>query len=74
MSLFRRKLPAAHSIPVVPDDKAEREAALKKSEEGLANAVSRIPHVIELSSSIANHYETNHYAQRLQTAYGRIQP
>ena len=70
MSWFRK--PLTSEIPVVPDDRLEREAALEKSRAGLREAQSRIEPVRQLTTSISQHYDQNHYALRLQRAYGKI--
>ena len=74
MSLFGRRLPTASQIPVVPDDKAERAAAIEASRKALEDARGRIDSVTDLVKRNQQHVTTNHYQLRLDRAYGIIRP
>lgn len=70
MSWLERK--AAPTIPVVPDDRVERLAAIETSQEAYKAALQSVPDVDKIVAALDAHNERNHYRDRLMMAYGAI--
>lgn len=56
--------------PVVPDDREARKALIREETRRLAQVVNQGAEIIPLADSLRRHNERNHYAERLQEAYG----
>lgn len=67
MSLFKRTVPP---VPEVPDDAAERKAAIQRSQDKLDEAFDSIAHTKNIMEQLDVHILVNHYAHRLRVAYG----
>jgi hypothetical protein len=68
MSLFRKL--HTDEIPVVPDDAEERHNAIARNRQKLSKAFELIPRTKLVVDSLNAHQEINHYALRLNEAYG----
>jgi hypothetical protein len=60
-----------HPTPVVPDDREEREAAVRQSREALAESVNRSAQVDKVVSSLTRRNEINHYVRSIRATYAR---
>lgn len=68
MRLFQRR--HTESIPIVPDDAPEREAAIRRSREKLAEAQASVPDALRVANLIQAHDRQNHYIERIRQGYG----
>lgn len=58
-------------VPEVPDDRAERTEAIRKSTAELAVIRSKDHEVEAVAQSASGHLSVNHIAQRIYAAYGK---
>lgn len=61
----------ADSVPVVPNDGAERKRALELSQKELAQLGKQVARVDRLADALGEENASNHYIERLRLSYGR---
>jgi len=62
---------ATDSIPIVPNDVAERKRAIELSSKELAQLGEHVDRVDRLAETLTNQNLGNHYIERLKLSYGR---
>lgn len=68
MRLFQRH--HTEAIPVVPDDRPEREEAIRRSMQKLAETRASVPNALRVADLIRAHDMRNHYIERIRQGYG----
>lgn len=60
----------AQPIPAIPDDSKDRRHAIVTATRQLEDIKSRTPEIVSVAESVERHIGRNHFAERLERAYG----